>query len=97
MRLYDYAMTAGEDAEQVFGQNPGEFDVERWLGSEDRMKKAFKLLSFGNGVRLCPGRDLAKIEAVVAVSTTLKEFKSLRLEPGHAKVERVQEPTINRL
>ena len=94
MCLYDYAMTEGEDAEKVFGPNPGKFDVERWLGPEDRMKKASKLLSFGNGARICPGRDLAKIEAVVAVSTMLKEFKSLRLEPGHAKVERVQQATI---
>ena len=95
MMLYEYAMTSVHGgAEEVFGKEPEKFNADRWLEA-DRIKRASGLLiSFGNGARICPGRDLAKIEAVVCVGMVLKTFKSMKLEEGHAEVKKIHRAVI---
>jgi cytochrome P450 len=94
--MYDYAMKSKEaGAEELFGAEPEKWKPDRWIDETGVVKNASTLLSFGNGQRMCPGRDLAKVEAVVAVSMVVKKFAAgLKLEPGHEKVGRVQEATI---
>ena len=93
--MYDYAMnnTAAGAAEE-FGPEPEKFLPMRWIADNGAIKNSNSLLSFGHGLRICPGRDLAKIEAVVAASMLLKRFKDVRLEPGHDKVGRMQEAAV---
>ena len=92
--LYEYAMTTVHGgAEEFFGKEPEKFNADRWLEA-DRIKSAAGLLSFGNGARICPGKDLAKIEAVVCVGMVLKKFKSMRLEEGHAEVKKIHRAVI---
>jgi cytochrome P450 len=89
--MLGYAQTSGEGAEERFGPNPTEFIPSRWV--EDGVvptNAASKLLAFGGGHRICPGRDLARAEAFVCVGMLLQKFKGMRLEEGHEKVGTVQ-------
>ena len=54
-------------------RNPDEFRPERFLGDEKGHSDAF-LFAFGSGPRACIGRNLAYIEARMALSYLLHHF-----------------------
>ncbi len=65
---------------------PERFWPERWLnGAEPELIK--KMLPFGGGPRLCPGRFLALSEMKMIVSMLVKNFE-IQVQPG-VKVEEV--------
>ena len=60
-----------------FGPHPERFDARRWLleeGVRVRLEAAAKLLTFGHGPRICPGKDLAAIEALLVAALLLRTF-----------------------
>lgn len=64
-----------------FGPHPERFDARRWLleegvGARARVRReaAAKLLTFGHGPRICPGKDLAAIEALLVAALLLRTF-----------------------
>jgi len=67
---------------------PNEFCGRRWLtGSSTSLsatKPTFKTgyRAFGEGARVCPGRELAETELLVFLVSILREFE-IELEPGH--------------
>jgi cytochrome P450 len=67
---------------------PSEFCGRRWLtGSSTSLsanKPTFKTgyRAFGEGVRVCPGRELAETELLVFLVSILRAFE-LELEPDH--------------
>jgi len=75
-----------------------EFCARRWLVSKTEgrgveqelkaIKPTFKtgFRSFGYGVRVCPGRDLAEIETLIALSYILRNFQ-IALEDDHPEVK----------
>ena len=60
-------------SETLWGPDAGMFDPGRWLDGENHKKGSQKvpgyrnLLTFAAGPRLCPGRDLAVLEAKVCM------------------------------
>lgn len=75
-----------------------EFCARRWLVSKaegrgmeqklEAIKPTFKtgFRAFGYGMRVCPGRDLAEIETLIALSYILRNFE-IALEDGHPEVK----------
>jgi cytochrome P450 len=60
---------------------PEIFDPSRFLGSRKAQIERFAYLPFGSGPRMCIGHAFALQEAVLAVSTLMREFV-LRPKPG---------------
>ncbi|KAA8522078.1 hypothetical protein F0562_012608 [Nyssa sinensis] len=59
--------------------NPKEFNPSRW---DDRTVQPGSYIPFGTGSRLCPGRDLAKLEVSIFLHYFLLNYKLERLNPG---------------
>lgn len=58
------------------------FDGRRWL---EESKKGLKpipqgIMPFGFGVRICPGKDLAELEACEGIAKLLDEFPAIKLQ-----------------
>ena len=65
--------------EDVFGDDVGEFDPERFLKNKDLAHHAsFK--PFGGGVNYCPGRHIARQEVFVFIALVLHRFDIERME-----------------
>lgn len=57
----------------VFGDDPGRFDPERFL-NDPSLKNNSSFKPFGGGTNYCPGRFLAKQEIFVFVALVLNRF-----------------------
>lgn len=61
---------------EVFGLDCDEFNPHRWLTSDKdrlaRMNDCF--MTFGSGARMCPGRVLANLEAIIAIAVLANQF-----------------------
>lgn len=68
--------------------NPSQFDPRRWMLPDGSVRNPPMdgYLSFGHGLRVCPGKELSHLEAVVCVAHVLRAF-SLALPDGHPKVK----------
>lgn len=69
--------------------DPARFDPERFLGPERSAERATSrgdYLPFGMGPRLCIGRDIALVEAVLVLATVLPG-RRLVAPPGRREVE----------
>jgi cytochrome P450 len=70
------------------------FCGRRWLtgspASPSTIKPTFKsgFRPFGEGARVCPGRELAETEILVILSSILRKFE-ISLEPGHPPLKLV--------
>ncbi len=74
---------------------PSEFRPERWLGQLDVASDAQrKILPFGAGPRLCPGRYLALVEAKTVLAAIVRNFR-LEPQPGAAPVRELYTFTMN--
>lgn len=69
------------------GIDPKTFAPERWLDADGRVQapKSDVYQSFGGGHRVCPGRDLVKLE-VLALCTRLLQKLQISLEANHPAV-----------
>ena len=72
-----------------------EFDSRRWLTKTpdeglavNRPSHTTGFRPFGQGLRVCPGRELAEIEMLVILSSILRKFE-IALEPNHAPMKLV--------
>ena len=72
-----------------------EFDARRWLTQTphkglvvNRPSHTTGFRPFGQGLRVCPGRELAEIEMLVILSSILQKFE-IALEPNHAPMKLV--------
>ncbi|KAF2322005.1 hypothetical protein GH714_005474 [Hevea brasiliensis] len=63
--------------------NPKEFNPSRW---DNHAPKAGTFLPFGTGSRLCPGKDLAKLEISIFLHHFLLNYKLERLNPGSSSL-----------
>lgn len=75
-------------AHGVPGEEPGRFNAARWLaadGSVIEPQPKDLPLAFGFGPRRCPGKDLARLEAIATAAAVLRAFE-LSPEDGHAQV-----------
>lgn len=85
---------------EIFGPDVKNFNPLRWLTADSaklsRMEECF--LAFGYGARICPGMQLASIEAVISVAVLVSRF-DFRLACDAAEIERKLEfvATINKL
>lgn len=75
------------DAAALGGIDPKAFAPERWLDADGRVHapKSDVYQSFGAGHRICPGRDLVKLE-VLSLCARLLQKLQLRLEENHPPV-----------
>ncbi|KAG1880926.1 cytochrome P450 [Suillus subluteus] len=55
--------------------NPDQFDPERWLNSEGKIREDLKFPSYGFGRRICPGRHIADRSIFINVALLLWSFK----------------------
>jgi len=69
------------------GSRPHEFDARRWRTVDGQVRTPADdvIFMFGSGARVCPGRDVAQLEALVSAVALLQAF-SFRLPEGHPKV-----------
>uniref|UniRef100_A0A5B6YW95 Uncharacterized protein n=1 Tax=Davidia involucrata TaxID=16924 RepID=A0A5B6YW95_DAVIN len=73
--------------------NPKEFNPSRW---DNHKVKAGTYSPFGGGSRLCPGKDLAKLEVSVFLHYYLLNYKFERVNPGCGMVNLpIKRPTDN--
>jgi cytochrome P450 len=74
------ALLSGEGFDdQVFPQ-PYNFDPFRWVNLSEEVKRdyAARLLPFGYGARLCPGRQLALVEMRLSLVEIIRRFRFVR-------------------
>ncbi|KAG2150821.1 cytochrome P450 [Suillus clintonianus] len=55
--------------------NPDQFDPERWLNSDGKIRDDIKFPSFGFGRRICPGRHVANRSVFINAALLLWSFK----------------------
>jgi len=55
--------------------NPDQFDPERWLNSEGKIRDDLKFPSYGFGRRICPGRHIADRSIFINTALLLWSFK----------------------
>ncbi|KAG1769952.1 cytochrome P450 [Suillus placidus] len=55
--------------------NPDQFDPERWLDSEGKIRDDLKFPSYGFGRRICPGRYIADRSIFINIALLLWSFK----------------------
>ena len=60
---------------EVFGPNVDVFNPDRW---DDVHPKRFEYMPFGGGPRICPGRDIAKTEAMYFLCRMAQEFETIK-------------------
>ncbi|OAY71843.1 Cytochrome P450 90B1, partial [Ananas comosus] len=66
--------------ESVF-EDPYEFNPWRWETLSDTKKASF--MPFGGGMRLCPGRDLARLEIAIFLHTLIQNYNFELIGPDH--------------
>jgi cytochrome P450 len=83
-----YANCTEEAGRRAGITDPGRFDPRRWKlpAGSVRTPPVDGYLTFGHGLRICPGKELAHMEAVVCVAHVLRAF-SLALPDGHPHVK----------
>ena len=69
--------------------DPLRFDPDRWLPERARTIHKYAYFPFGGGPRICIGNHFAMMEAVLVLSTLIREFRfdllpgqSLELQPA---------------
>jgi cytochrome P450 len=82
-----YAMLRASGLKSNFLKDPFKFCPERWEAEETKQLLAGTLLAFGGGPRICPGRNLAMEDIVVAIALAfapfdISLFPRLPSEPG---------------
>jgi len=78
-----YVRAAAQDP-SLFG-SPSSFRPDRWLDdppAELLPHTPRQVFAFGGGPRVCPGRGLAVLEAVIAVATVLRSFDLVDPDPA---------------
>ncbi|KAG1723276.1 cytochrome P450 [Suillus lakei] len=55
--------------------NPDQFDPERWLNSDGKIREDLKFPSFGFGRRICPGQHIANRSVFINLALLLWSFK----------------------
>lgn len=66
------------EAANSFLTNPEVFDPDRWASLDNLTQEAASMLQtapFGGGTRICPGRNLALVEAVSTLAALSKVFR----------------------
>ncbi|KAI8318134.1 cytochrome P450 [Martensiomyces pterosporus] len=66
-----YANLSGCNLNKKFWHEPHRFDPTRFLDNEEAKRN---VLTFGSGVRICPGRHLAWIEMMTTLANILKDY-----------------------
>jgi len=63
--------------------DPFTFNARRWVAEDGTSLRDLppQILPFGFGARVCPGKDLAQLEALVCVATLLRDFHLRFLGP----------------
>ena len=78
------------------------FCGRRWLTVSQALPSAIKptfksgFRPFGEGARVCTGRELAETEILVILSSILRKFE-ISLEPGHPPLKLVTQLITQRL
>jgi cytochrome P450 len=94
---------AGKSAPRGPRDTPlSKFCGRRWLTVSQALPSAIKptfksgFRPFGEGARVCPGRELAETEILVILSSILRKFE-ISLEPGHPPLKLVTQLITQRL
>ncbi|KAI8318815.1 cytochrome P450, partial [Martensiomyces pterosporus] len=66
-----YANLSGCNLNKKFWHEPHRFDPTRFLNNDEAKRN---VLTFGSGVRICPGRHLAWIEIMTTLANILKDY-----------------------
>jgi cytochrome P450 len=76
-------------------KEPDVFKPERWLAKEEELPPPHAFLTFGLGIRDCPGKDLAHTIEMVQIAEILRDFKfstSSPFEPMQALGAQLKSP-----
>merc|ERR1712150_145118 len=73
---------------ELWGADALEFRPERWLVDSEngyvwKDESQFKFIAFNAGLRLCLGKPLAYLEAIIVTAMILYSNLRLRLKPEH--------------
>ncbi|MFT7561463.1 MAG: cytochrome P450 [Flavobacteriales bacterium] len=76
------ALLGGDGFDESLFPNAESFDPFRWLDIDDKTRKDYssRLMPFGYGARLCPGRQLSMVEMRYAVIKLISRFRFERSE-----------------
>ena len=82
---YEYAITV--PFRYILRGKDATFDARRWLDDNGTgLKKTDVMIPFGFGVRICPARDLAELEACQGVASLLRAYPDMTLaDPDDAR------------
>lgn len=74
------ALLSGDGFDESLFPQCHQFDPYRWLTMTDEVKRDFanKLMPFGFGPRLCPGRQLSLVEMRLCLIALIKRFQFVR-------------------
>lgn len=71
----------------IWGENPEEFDPDRFLPAAIRERPGHVYKPFGTGARACIGRQFALHEAVLALATIVQRFQFAPVEDYELQVK----------
>lgn len=74
----------------TYWKNPMEFDPNRWLDEEGKLKQNDAFLPFSLGPRMCMGEPLARMELFLFFTNLIQEFEFLVPENHPMSLEGIQ-------
>jgi len=85
--MLTYANRTREAGKRQGISDPGSFDPRRWLQPDGTVRQPHPdaFFSFGHGMRVCPGRELSNLEAIVTAAYLLRAFE-IRMPKDHPEV-----------
>lgn len=76
---------------EKYWTDPESFRPQRWI-DQPELKKANFFIPFSTGLRVCPGRHLALMEAKLALARLIQKFTFAPLRPG--PIDLTEEPGL---